>query len=199
MGLNEQLAAEAEGMLRDGLLEGLARRLSVDYPTIPDHVPEAIGHGIEKLIARPVGREPKKPRSYVATCAYNEMKRERKLRARHESLDALRENENGGFEPIDEGWTVEQRALIDEVYRELRAIVQRWETGHVREVTLLYLKAAYEGEPLPSDEAADEIGDMFGEKVDVDFVRTWKSRGYRRLKKQVGQMAAQEAQMDGAP
>ena len=51
-GLNEDLVAEVESMLRDGTVEGLARRLRRDFPALAAEADAAIGHGVEKLIVR---------------------------------------------------------------------------------------------------------------------------------------------------
>jgi hypothetical protein len=195
--LNESLASEAEAMLRDGLIEGLARRLRRDFPSLADEATAAIGQAVERLVTRPSA--PDNPRGYLAASAYNEMKRLARRAARTTSLDALRRDSDLAFDPVDPAWTVEETALLDTVYREVRAFVESWETAHVRVVTLLYVEAAYEGEPLSSDDAAVLAAEILGEEVDAAFVRTWKSRGYRRLRQWVVEALERENRLEEVP
>lgn len=181
--LNEALVAKVEAMLRDGTVEGLARRLRRDFPTLAAEADAAIGHGVERLILRPYS--PRDCGAYLAACAYNELKRLARLQARHESLDALAADPDGdrpGWEPADGAATVEEQALRRITYDLLRSHVSTWDTENVRVVTLLYLEAAYEGEPLSSDTAAELASELLGYEVDANFVRTWKSRGFRKLR-----------------
>lgn len=108
----------------------------------------AIGHGVEKLVV--LVEAPQNTRSYLAACAYNEMKRIVRLRARHVSLEALAadDDDHPGWEPAEGGWTVEEQALLRSTYDFLRSHVATWETASVRVVTLLFLEAAFAGEPL---------------------------------------------------
>ena len=195
--LNEDLVAEAEGMLQDGFIEGLARRLGRDFPSLAEEATGSIGQALERLILRPVS--PREPRKYLATSAYNEMKGLARRRARYDSLDGLRDSDGNWSEPADQPWTVEEQALLDATYRELRTVVGTWETDHVRVVTLLYLEAAHEGEPLSSEDAADLLADILGEEVDADFVRTWKSRGYRKLREWVTAARTSEDRLEEVP
>ena len=112
------------------------------------------------------------------------MKRLARHWARQESLEALAadgDDERPGWEPADPSWTVEEQALLRATYDVLRSHVATWETENVRVVTLLYLEAAFEGEPLTSDDAAELAGELLGYEVDDSFVRTWKSRGFKKL------------------
>lgn len=192
-GLNEQLVADVESMLGDGTVEGLVRRLRRDFPALESEATAAVGHGVEKLIVRDT--VPDDPRRYLAACAYNEVKRVGRLRARHDSLEALAsENEDhAGWTPEDPGFTVEEQALLRATYDELRSHVETWETENVRLVTLLYLEAAFEGEPLPSEVAAEIVGELLGYEVEDSFVRTWKSRGFKKLREFVTAVDAVEA------
>ncbi|MHB1844816.1 MAG: RNA polymerase sigma factor [Deltaproteobacteria bacterium] len=191
--LNPQLVAEVEKMLGDGYVEGLVRRLCRDFPSLAGDATGAVGHAVEKLVVRPV--PPDKPRSYLAACAYNEMKRVRRTRARVDSLDALAdENEDGrtGWTPSDPGLTVEEQVLLTETYDQLRSHVETWETDNVRIVTLLYLEAAFECEPLTSADAAELVGELLSYEVEDSFVRTWKSRGFKKLRDYVAALDAVE-------
>jgi DNA-directed RNA polymerase specialized sigma24 family protein len=186
VGLNPALVAEVEVMLSDGFVEGLVRRLRAAFPSLAEESDGAVGHAVEKLITRP--QVPGKPRPYLTACAYNEMKRLARRRARELSLEALaepaedREDSGPGWQLEQGGWTVEEKALLTATYKQLRAHVETWETDNVRVVTLLYLEAAFLGEPLSSQDAAELAGDVLGYEVDDAFVRTWKSRGFKRLR-----------------
>lgn len=189
VGLNQAMVAEVEAMLNDGFAEGLVRRLRGAFPSLAEEADGAVGHAVEKLISRP--EAPGKPRPYLTACAYNEMKCLARRRARELSLDALAaphsddEDSGPGWQLEDGGWTVEEKALLTATYAHLRAHVEAWETDNVRVVTLLYLEAAFLSEPLTSQDAADLAGDVLGYKVDDAFVRTWKSRGFKRLREYV--------------
>ena len=179
--LNPDLADAVEEMLSDGYIEGLTIGLRSKYPRYRDEAHDAVGHAVEKLIQR---ESVKSPRSYLATSAYNYMKKHAERSARFRLVSI----ETGGpdGEPLEfdeDGWTVEERALLDEAYRFLVKEVEKWETGNVRDTTLLFLEAAYDGEPLTSADAAELLGSIFGEDVDASFVRTWKNRGFKKLRK----------------
>jgi DNA-directed RNA polymerase specialized sigma24 family protein len=181
--LNPGIVADVEAMLGDGFVEGLVRRLCRDFPALSSEGMGAVGHAVEKMIVRPVA--PTNPRGYLAASAYNEMKRLIRKRARTESLDALEaHDEDGrpGWAPADPRFTVEEQALLRSTYDQLRAHVETWETENVKVVTLLYLEAAFDGEPLTSSDAAELTGELLGYEVDDAFVRTWKSRGFKKLR-----------------
>lgn len=182
--LNQTLVAEVERMLRDGTIEGLTIRLRRAFPTLAADADGAVGHAVEKLVVRPVA--PTNPGAYLTASARNEMTRLVRERARHHSLEALsggRDDEFGtGWEPAAGGWTVEEQALLTATYERLRTHVQTWDTENLRVVTLLFLEAAFVGEPLPSKDAAEIAGDVLGYEVDDNFVRTWKSRGFKLLR-----------------
>lgn len=180
-------------MLRDGTVEGLVGRLQRDFPALEAEAASAVGHGVEKLIVRETA--PDDPRRYLAACAYNEMKRFGRRRARHVSLEALasKEEDHAAWVPADERFGVEEQALLRSTYDQLRSHVEGWETENVRVVTLLYLEAAFECEPLPSAVAAEIAGELLGYEVDDSFVRAWKSRGFKRLREYVTAMDAVDA------
>lgn len=189
-GLNHELAGEVEAMLGDGTVEGLVRRLRRDFPALAAEATASVGHSVEKLIVRET--VPDDPRRYLAACAYNEMKRLGRRRARHVSLEALATEGQGpsAWMPEDESFSVEEQALLKSTYDLLRTHVEGWETENVRVVTLLYLEAAFECEPLPSGVAAEIAGEILGYEVDDSFVRTWKSRGFKKLREFVAAMDA---------
>lgn len=191
--LNPQLVADVEAMLRNGTIEGLVRRLKRDFPALASEATGAVGHGVEKLIVRDT--VPDEPRRYLAACAYNEIKRIARQRVRDVSLEALGSEDHdarGAWEPEDPAWTVEEQALLRTAFDLLRAQVETWETENVRVVTLLYLEAAFEGEPIPSQVASEIVGELLGYDVDDSFVRTWKSRGFKRLRNYVAAVNAAE-------
>jgi hypothetical protein len=196
--LNQSLVAEVESMLRDGTVEGLARQLMSSFPGLAAEAESAIGHAVEKLIVRPNG--PRDCSAYLAACAYNEMKRLARRCVRHESLEALAERDEDwlDWELADSGPTVEEQALRRVVYDILRSHVAKWETENVQVVTLLYLEAAYEGEPLPSDAASELASELLGYEVDANFVRTWKSRGFKKLREFVATLDAVDVQEEGS-
>lgn len=179
---NEKLVSAVEEMLRDGRLEGLTGRLRVRFPSLWNEVDAAVGHAVEKLITRPT--EPSEPFAYLTTCAVNELKRLASYRARYDSLDALRDGDHP-WEPVYEGWSVEEQALIEATYTELLEHVSRWENNNVRTVTSIYLRAAQLGDPITSSEVAEELSDSFACEVSDEEVRTWKSRGFKRLRQYV--------------
>lgn len=190
VGLNQAMVAEVEAMLADGTLEGITSRLRRDYPVLAAEADGAVGHGVEKLIRLAQNRTPTRPRAYLAACAHNEMTRMVRRRARELSLETLAdrgddEDSGQGWQPEQGGWSVEEKALLTATYEQLRGHVSTWDTDNVRVVTLLYLEAAFLGEPLPSQDAAALASDLLGYEVDDAFVRTWKSRGFKRLREYV--------------
>jgi DNA-directed RNA polymerase specialized sigma24 family protein len=182
--VNPALVEAVEKMLADGTIEGLRRRLRRDYPNLADHVDDAVSTAIERLILR--NPTPDKPANYFAAIAFNEMKAIAKKQARQISLSGLSQadDEEGShdWDQPDGDWSVEERALWSEVYKDLRCHVETWNTANVRVITLLYLEASYLGEPLTSAEAAELASQILGSEIDGNAARTWKSRGYRKLR-----------------
>jgi len=181
-------------MLRDGTAEGLARLLRSKFPAFAEEADAAIGQAVAQLITRP--HAPKNPRAYLAAIATNEMKRVARHWARRVSLDQLAadgDDERPGWEPFDSSWTVEEQALLRATYDTLRAHVATWDTRTVSVVTLLYLEAAFNGEPLPSTTAAELASGLLGYEVDDAFVRTWKSRGFKKLRAFIASVEAVDA------
>lgn len=116
-------------MLTDGFIEGLDRQLRSKFPAVAAEADAAVGHAVHKVITR--ASSPDKPRPYVAACAYNEMKRYARLAARSGSLDALRDPDRTDRRDVmSTDWSVEERALVDEVYIEFCRHVQTWATGN---------------------------------------------------------------------
>jgi DNA-directed RNA polymerase specialized sigma24 family protein len=197
--LNQEMVAAVEAMLADGFIEGFTAKLRATYSVVAEHADAAVGHAVEKLITQP--KSPRKPHEYLATCAHNEMKRRARHVSRLVSLDGLRDGDDEDRKQLErdvERGSVEEKALIEDVYGEVCRHVETWETGNVRLVTLLYLEAARLGEPLASDEAAERIAEITGQAPDSDFVRTWKSRGFKRLQKWVSEQIERERENDGS-
>jgi len=174
-----------ESLFDDVFVEALASRLRRDFHKFQDDVADAIQLGFEKLVAKLLRDEDvENPPGYVTAVAVSQMKLVARRANRNVSLDKLMaDDESAPFEPADEGWTVEERALVDAVYSDLKKHVETWETDNVRVVTLLYLEAAYNREPLTSEEAGEIASDILGAPVDASFARTWKHRGFKRLSK----------------
>ena len=194
MALNEPMARVVEDMLRDPTqpLEGLVRKLENMFTALKHEARHAVGHGTSKLIEVKPGSEPSNPLRYVATSAINYMKDEAKRRARAVSLDALLDDEEHPFDLEEPAPTAEERFVSEVVYRELRTLVERWETENVRATTLLYLEAAYLIEPLSSRDAAEILAGILAQEVDEGFVRQWKTRGFRKLKQEIEEMESAE-------
>lgn len=176
--LNEAMAEEAETMLRDGRIEGLVCQLQAAYPWLAHEAEAAVGHGVAALIR--IKQSPTRPFSYLTSCAYNEMKRIGKFRAREASLEGLRDDSD--WEPAYDEWSTEERALMNDTYKELAAHVATWENNNARIVTQAYLEAIHLGEPPTAGDVAEELSAVTGNEVTDDEVRTWKSRGFRRLR-----------------
>ena len=187
--LNEAMAAEVEEMLRDGRIEGLVRQVQKAYPGLSHEADAAVGHAVEALIRKSPSPD-KPPFSYLAACAYNEIKRIGKFRASNVSLDGLRDESD--WEPAYDEWSAEERALVDETYKELMAHVATWENNNVRIVTEAYLEAVNSGRPPKAAEVADELSVVTGNEVSEDEVRTWKSRGFKRLRTYVNDQRTRE-------
>jgi DNA-directed RNA polymerase specialized sigma24 family protein len=188
------MARVVEDMLRDPArpLEGLVRRLENMFTTLKHEARHAVGHGTSKLIEVKPESEPSNPLRYVTTCAINYLKDEAKRRARAVSLDALLDDEEHPFDLEEPAPTAEERIVSEAVYRELRTMVEKWETENVRATTLLYLEAAYLIEPLSSQDAAEILVGILAQEVDEGFVRQWKTRGFRKLKQEIEEMESAE-------
>lgn len=188
--LNQEMAAAVEEMLRDGRLEGLVRQVQSGYPGLAHEAEAAVGHAVEVVIR--AEKSPNKPFSYLTACAYNEIRRIGKFLASQDSLEALREDY--GWEPAFMEWSAEERALVDETYKHLSAHVATWENNNVRIVTATYLEAIHGGDPPTAADVADELSAVTGSEVSADEVRTWKSRGFKRLRTYINNQRRREGE-----
>lgn len=182
--LNEELVAVVEAMLESQALEGLLKALCNQFPTLSEqNAEDALGASVAKLIT--LSATPERPDKYLAAMAYNEMKAIFKKKARESSLEALAVGGDSGpgWDLPDYDWSIEERTQWKVVYDSLTQHVKTWDVENMRVVTLLYLESAYEGFPLPSEEAAELTSEILGYDVDANAVRSWKSRGYRELQK----------------
>lgn len=186
--LNTAMAVEVEEMLRDGRIEGLVRQIQRAYPALVDEAEAAVGHAVEALVG--AKKNPDKPFSYLVSCAFNEIKKIGKFRARSVSLDALKDGTE--WELAYDEWSAEERALVDETYKVLMLHVSTWGTNNVRIVTEAYLEAAHLGEPPRAADVADELSSLTGNEVSEEEVRSWKSRGFKKLRAYVEARWAEE-------
>ena len=111
-------------------------------------------------------------------------------RARSVSLDALKDGTE--WELAYDEWSAEERALVDETYKVLMLHVSTWGTNNVRIVTEAYLEAAHLGEPPRAADVADELSSLTGNEVSEEEVRSWKSRGFKKLRAYVEARWAEE-------
>jgi DNA-directed RNA polymerase specialized sigma24 family protein len=172
-----------DDLFREGFLVGLMRQLRRNYPTvgsleIEDAVCEAAAKVLEQLSNN---QKVNDVRSYFAKVAYRTLTRSAARAAKREA--PLEEYRPTGEAPSaehevmrreEEAW---RRRAIEAMKREVRS----W-TENIREVMLVIIEAAEVGEPIETDEIARIVGQNVGREVSVANVRSWKQRGFRRLR-----------------
>lgn len=172
-----------ELMLSDAL-SPMVRTLRKRYPDAAADAEDAVTDAVAKFLAkRTAGEEMEKPAGWIFVTAKRFLlnKLEREVN-RETSDDALAD---GHSDPPD------GEVLDKDTYQFLKGLVERWESRRLSVVTLLYLEAEYENEPLTQQEAAEQASVLLDEDVPWTSVGKTRSRGFVRLREQIRDIARQ--------
>jgi DNA-directed RNA polymerase specialized sigma24 family protein len=154
-------------LMASGGLDRLMGTLRSHYPDLRDEVEDAVYEAISRLFRhKPVQH----PSAWIYKVASNYIVH--KFRDRTPYLNV--EPATGGEDPAEVVQGRQALALI-------KKIVERWENAHVRVVTMLYIEAAWLGEPLSLLEARENAASILGEDLSIGSIGTWKARGFDRL------------------
>lgn len=167
---------ELLSLIRYDYLGGLAKQIHGVFPMAGTAaVADAVAEAVKKVVVRiQKGTPILDVKSYLATVAYNELKREAKKAARREApLDD---------QPDQSAESAEDTVLRDAALQIVRAEIRTWENANIREVMLVYIDAIALGEPIESEEVAEIVSPILGEEVSAATVRVWKTRGFRKLR-----------------
>lgn len=185
--------AELEELLRQGFFDGLVGQLKARYPNLGSgHVEDAVASAVEALVKR-LRRGPLSgdARSYLAKIAYNAASKSAARAVLHP--ESPFEEQPDEFTP-----SAEDEALRQASIELIKAEVRSWENVNIREVTMAYIEAAVESEVVETDEVAEIVGNVVGEEINPNSVRTWKARGLRKLTEFAYSMNGFELRPDGA-
>lgn len=169
------VASRLEEMVQNGDLERMARALEKRYRTAGDHADDAVCSALEKVLRR----RPRLATSQVGPYLY--------VSAKREMLDAIERRKR--FDVLEEAEadteSIEDRVLDPLHFRYVRDCVARWENAHIKAVTLAALDAAWEGDPLDTEELTAAASEILDRPLSADSVRSWKSRGLDRLRREL--------------
>jgi DNA-directed RNA polymerase specialized sigma24 family protein len=169
--MRPKLIDEVEALTRQRFPEGLARRLQHRFRVNGLDADAAVGDAIEIMVKKADTLQVEDPRTYLTAIAFNLLRRA----AKQETLLGLDEREDvGDFELEDE-------ALRTEVFKYIKGLVGRWENKNLGATALLVIESAFLGEPLTTEELAEQLEDILGEEISLPTVRKWKQRSRNRL------------------
>jgi DNA-directed RNA polymerase specialized sigma24 family protein len=163
-------------LIRDKYLVGLSAQIYGVFPNAGTAaVADAIGEAVKAIVIRlRKGKRIADVKAYLASTAYNELKRAAKRAARREvPLDQR---------PEEFSESAENVVLRDAAVQIVKAEIRTWENVNIREVMLVYVDAIALGEPIESEEVAEIVSPILGEEISAATVRVWKTRGFRKLR-----------------
>ena len=161
-------------LIEDRFLEGLVRILERRFKGQGLDVDGAVGDAVEVLVRKADQLKIDDPGAYLYTVAFNRLRRDAK---RIEFVDAeiAAGADRGSVEELLDD------ALRNETFKFLKGVVERWENASLKATALVLLEAAFLGEPLTTEDLADQLLDILGEEVSLPTVRQWKKRSLDRL------------------
>jgi hypothetical protein len=97
----------------------------------------------------------------------------------------------GAFDPAvhdraDLDPTPEYLAVNSEALLRVKAVIERWDNINIRTVLLLYLEAAWEGEPVTYADIAQQAATILDQELSESSIRKWKQRGIKKLYAELG-------------
>lgn len=177
-------AAEVRDLMAEGHLETIQRWLVAKFPDATADVEDAVVDAVVRfLTARAKGKQIDEPAAWIRVAARNKVLNilERQV-ARETGDDELEDVEVQSSEP-----TTEDR----DAFQYLRTLIERWPSGRLRVVTLLYLEAGYEQEPLSQQEAAEMASLILDDDVPWTAIGKTRQRGFERLRAEILGIASQ--------
>jgi DNA-directed RNA polymerase specialized sigma24 family protein len=171
-------------LMENGTLAAIHRWLVRLYPDVSAHAEDAVVDGVVRfLAARASGREINEPAAWIRVTARNRVLNllERQV-GRETEADGLED-----FVAQASGPTAEDK----DVFRYLKGLIERWPSGRLRVITLLYLEAGCEQEPLSQQEAAEMASAILGEDVPWTVIGKTRQRGFERLRAEILAIASQ--------
>jgi hypothetical protein len=166
-----KLLDELEALTRERFPEGLARRLQHRFRAKGLDADAAVGDAIEIMVKKADTLQVDDPRAYLTAIAFNLLRRA----AKQPTLLGLEEREESG------DYDIEDEALRTEVFRYVKGLVERWENKSLQATALVVIDSAFLGEPLTTEELAEQLEDILGEEISLPTVRKWKERSLDRL------------------
>lgn len=156
-------------------LERIARALERDLDVPATEADDAVLEAVVRTLERDGPLDRSKVGAFVLRTARNHLIDYQRARRRFdEAAPDL-------YEEYDDG-RMADRIVGEQVFRDIRAVVEGWENANWRAVTLAFLDAAYAGEEITYTELAERASAARGEVLSPDSVRVWKSRGVKRLR-----------------
>lgn len=177
-------AAEVRLLMKDGDFETIQRWLVKRYPDAKSDIEDAVVDAVVRyMAARAKGKQVSEPAAWVRVAAKNRILNilERQV-ARETDADGLVDLPVGSGEP-----TFEDK----DAFHYLKALIERWPSGRLRVVTLLYLEAGYEQEPLSQQESAEMASLILDEDVPWTAIGKTRQRGFERLNAEILEIASQ--------
>lgn len=177
------VAARLIEMLVGRELERIARSLERKLGAPPEEADDAVCDAVVRTLAAESPPAPSKVGAFVfRTAQHRIIDQHRSRRAFDDAAPDLYQEHDGG--------RLADHVIGEDVFRRIRATVEKWDNANVRAVTLAFLDAVYDGEELDYHELAERASAARGESLSPDSVRVWKSRGVKRLQAEFIEPAA---------
>lgn len=170
--------------MANGDLVMIERWLAKHYPDAGAHIEDAVIDAVVRFLsARSKGKQIDEPAAWIRVAAKN-----RVLNILERQVG--RETGDGALESLTTS-TTDPTAEDKDVFQYLKNMIDRWPSGRMRVVTLLYLEAGYEQEPLSQQEAAETASLVLDEDVPWTAIGKTRQRGFERLRAEILAIATQ--------
>jgi hypothetical protein len=171
-------AEQVVSLMGTGEFDRLIGALRNAFPDLRDEAEDAIFEAVAKLLRRSNERRIEHVSAWIYKVATNHLIRTHHQRARRTDAEPELDEKQ---DPAEIAHGRETLALV-------KRIIVTWENAHIRVVTLLYVEAAWLGEPMSLLEARDLATSILGEELSLGSIGTWKDRGFNRLTAELTRM-----------
>jgi DNA-directed RNA polymerase specialized sigma24 family protein len=176
--------AAVRDLMADGTLRTIIGWLIKEFPDAKADAEDAVVDAVVRFLAkRSKGELINEPGGWIRVAAANRIRNLLRRRINRERSD----------EYLDDGPATfgEPTPADKETFTFLKTLIDRWPSKRMKVITLLYLEAGYEQEPLSQQEAAELASQILGEDVPWTAVGKTHQRGMERLRAEILAIASE--------
>lgn len=171
-------SAAVRDLIANGTFQTIIGWLIKKFPDAKADAEDAVVDGVVRFLAsRGKGKDIPEPGAWIRVAAANRIRNILRRRIGREASDEYIDDTRASHDEP----TLEDK----ETFAYLRNLIAKWPSERMRVITLLYLEASYEQEPLSQQEAAEIASQILGEDVPWTAVGKTHRRGIERLRAEI--------------